>query len=205
MDLISSKTDRILTAFYFRYRLRLINTGSFASIRFSVDWHPLTLIEADGVLLQPTPIESVTLTVAQRYSVLLHTNATVAPNGQYWMRATIQENMFRYEHAGLNTDIRGIIQFVCHFNFEIHIWAIFRYSDVPETSSLPGDPDSPNPGVGVENLLDVNGHTLLTPLVPDPPPEATRSYYLTFSFQKIYTGHVLGFMNTTVCYSPLPL
>ncbi|KAF8589084.1 multicopper oxidase [Ramaria rubella] len=58
------------------YRIRLVNTGSFASVRFSIDGHPLTLIEADGTYLSPTPVASVILAVAQRYSVLVHANAT---------------------------------------------------------------------------------------------------------------------------------
>ncbi|KIJ37532.1 multicopper oxidase [Sphaerobolus stellatus SS14] len=163
------------------YRLRIINTGSLASIRFSVDWHPLTLIEADGILLKPTLVEAVTITVAQRYSVLLHTTATSSPNGLYWMRAAVQENMFRYQQPGQNRDIRGIIQ----------------YFDASELATLPDLPDSSNPGTGAEGALDVNGRTILTPLVIEPPPESSASYYMTISFQKIFTGRVLGFMNTT--------
>lgn len=92
------------------YRLRLINSGSFAAIRFSVDNHPLTLIEADGTLLTPTQVAGVTVAVAQRYSVLLHANETRVQNGTYWMRATLQGDMFTYVQAGQNVDIRGVIR-----------------------------------------------------------------------------------------------
>jgi iron transport multicopper oxidase len=94
------------------YRLRLVNTGSFASIRFSVDNHPLTLIEADGTLLEPTQVSGVTIAVAQRYSVLLHANQTNVQNGTFWMRATLQNDMFTYNRPGQNLDIRGIIRCV---------------------------------------------------------------------------------------------
>ena len=93
------------------YRLRLVNSGSFASIRFSVDGHPLTLIEADGTLLAPTQVAGVTLAVAQRYSVLLHANQTSSANGTYWMRATVQSDMFTYDQPGQNLDIRGVIRY----------------------------------------------------------------------------------------------
>ncbi len=93
------------------YRLRLVNTGSFASIRFSVDNHPLTLIEADGTLLAPTQVTGVTVAVAQRYSVLLHANQTSNANGTYWMRATVQSDMFTYDQPGQNLDIRGVIRY----------------------------------------------------------------------------------------------
>jgi iron transport multicopper oxidase len=77
-----------------------------------VDAHPLTLIEADGTLLTPRIVAGVTLAVAQRYSVLLHTNDSTAANGTYWMRTTVQSDMFAYDQPGQNLDIRGIIRFV---------------------------------------------------------------------------------------------
>jgi len=78
------------------YRLRLVNTGSLTAIRFSVDNHPLTLIEADGTLLAPTQVAGVTVAVSQHYSVLLHANQTTNANGTYWMRTEIQSDMFTY-------------------------------------------------------------------------------------------------------------
>ena len=92
------------------YRLRLVNSGSFPAIRFSVDSHPLTLIEADGTLLAPTRVSGVILAAAQRYSVLLYANQT-SVNGTFWMRATIQSDMFLYDQLGQNVDIRGVIRY----------------------------------------------------------------------------------------------
>ena len=51
------------------------------------------------------------LAVAQRYSVLVHTNQT-AGDGRYWMRTTIQTDMFTYDQPGENPDIRGVITYV---------------------------------------------------------------------------------------------
>ena len=85
-----------------------MNTGSFADIRFSIDNHPLTVIEADGTLLQPYVVSGVTIAIAQRYSVLARTNAT--GNGTYWMRTTMQSDMFTYQVWGQNTDVRGILR-----------------------------------------------------------------------------------------------
>ncbi|KIJ23523.1 multicopper oxidase [Sphaerobolus stellatus SS14] len=163
------------------YRIRLINTGSFASIRFSVDSHPLTLIEADGTLLEPTSVNSVTLAVAQRYSVLLHANATAAENATYWIRTTVQSDMFTYDQPGQNVDIRGII----------------RYTDALSPTGLPGDPASPDPGAGVSGLPDIDGTTTLVPAVNDVAPNATRGYHVSFAFENTDDGRFLGFMNTT--------
>lgn len=76
-----------------------------------MDSHPLTVIEADGTYLEPTPATGITVAVAQRYSALLHANATASPNGTYWMRASIQSDMFTYDQPGQNLDIRGIIKY----------------------------------------------------------------------------------------------
>lgn len=88
-----------------------MNTGSFAAIRFSIDNHPLTVIEADGTLVQPYTVSGVILDVAQRYSVLIHTNST-QKDGTFWMRSTVQTDMFTYDQPGQNADIRGVIRWV---------------------------------------------------------------------------------------------
>lgn len=73
------------------YRLRLINTGSFVAMRFAVDGHVLTVIEADGTAVTPFDVSAVSVAVAQRYSVLLRTNETA---GAYWMRAALDQDAF---------------------------------------------------------------------------------------------------------------
>ncbi|KAI0294020.1 Cupredoxin [Multifurca ochricompacta] len=157
------------------YRLRLVNSGSFASIRFSIDNHPLTLIEADGTLLTPRQVAGVNIAVAQRYS----------PEWNFWIRATLQSNMFRYDQPGQNLDIRGVL----------------RYSDGAKTG-IPGDTTSTDPGPGVSGVGDVVGTTALTPLIPSPGPNATRAVSVSFSFQSTADGQFLGFMNGT-SWSPL--
>ena len=73
------------------YRLRLLNTGSFVGMQFSVDGHTLTVVEADGTPVEPVEVSSVSLAVAQRYSVLLRTNQTA---GAYWIRAGLDQDAF---------------------------------------------------------------------------------------------------------------
>ncbi|KAF8589085.1 multicopper oxidase [Ramaria rubella] len=85
-------------------------TSAFATIRISIDTHPLTFIETDDTLLTPAIVSSVTLAVAQRYSVLVHANA--AGNGAYWMRAMLQSHVFKYTQYGQNWDIRGVVRTV---------------------------------------------------------------------------------------------
>jgi hypothetical protein len=141
--------------------------------------------------------------------VLVHTNATASPNGTYWIRAAIQSDMFTYDQPGQNTNIRGIIRFVSLlFSFTFASKEItnlgtsyhVRYSDAPSTG-LPGDPASSDPGSGVNGLQDVDGTTVLNPLVTDRAPNSTRAYPVSFDFQNTPDNHFLGFMNTTVSRS----
>ncbi|KIP03947.1 ferroxidase/laccase group [Phlebiopsis gigantea 11061_1 CR5-6] len=157
------------------YRLRLIHTGSAAQIRFSVDHHPLTLIEADGTLLEPYTVSGVTLLVAQRYSALITTNQTAGP---YWMR---MELISPSNVTGTTTDVRGVI----------------RYGT--KSKSLP--PAGPDPGFPGTGLADMDT-TKLTPAVPDIPPDRSRFYSVPFNIGGTPSGGTIATMNN-VSWVPL--
>ncbi|KAJ3124726.1 hypothetical protein HK100_011138 [Physocladia obscura] len=65
-------------------RIRVVNTAAFAAFLFSIDGHELTVIEVDGVLVQPYQVDMLTINVAQRYSVLITTSQAV---GNYYINA----------------------------------------------------------------------------------------------------------------------
>lgn len=65
-------------------RVRIINMAAFSAFLFSIDGHSLTVIEVDGVAVQPHVVDAITLNVAQRYSVIVTADQPVA---NYWMRA----------------------------------------------------------------------------------------------------------------------
>lgn len=80
-----------------RYRFRVMNVGSLASFRFAIDGHELLVVEADATEVEPRRVQSVsrgletvavesrisadparfsqiTLSVGQRYSVIVDMN-----------------------------------------------------------------------------------------------------------------------------------
>ncbi|THH26893.1 hypothetical protein EUX98_g7295 [Antrodiella citrinella] len=164
------------------YRIRLVNTGSFASIRFSIDNHPLTVIEADGTLVEPYVVSSVRIDVAQRYSVLVQTNSSQA-DGVFWIRSQLLTRMFKYKLPGQNTDIRGVM----------------RYSNAPNIAALPIASDDPGPGVHKLGDMDTS---LLVPAVKDIPPTQTRQYIITATLQNTNENHFLAFLNK-ISWEPL--
>ncbi|EKM52861.1 uncharacterized protein PHACADRAFT_100787 [Phanerochaete carnosa HHB-10118-sp] len=154
------------------YRLRLINEGSAAQIRFSIDYHALTVIEADNTLTEPYTVSDLTLGVAQRYSVLITTNQTAEPEGNYWMRAGLINETFV---AGVNTDIRGII----------------RYGNSKSTPTTSTDPGVPGSG-----LSDLNP-ALLAPAIATTLPDSTKFYNVNFTVGPRTGGGTIATMNGT--------
>ncbi|KAF8492202.1 laccase [Russula emetica] len=70
--------------FGLRYRLRLVSISCDPAYTFSIDSHPLTIIEVDGINVQPLQVDSLQIFAGQRYSVVLHANRPVS---NYWIRA----------------------------------------------------------------------------------------------------------------------
>ncbi|KAJ6478933.1 extracellular multicopper oxidase [Mycena sanguinolenta] len=160
------------------YRLRLIHTGSFPSIRFSLDSHVLTVIEADGTFVTPEQVAGLTLGVAQRYSVLVKTDQ---PPGLYWMRSELDEGMYDYFSPGQVTDIRGVV----------------RYSNFKGPQTIPANKSDP----GADGLPDLTDAELV-PAIINNPPESTKQYNVFFFFGTGPSGGSLAFFNET-SWSPL--
>lgn len=70
-----------------KHRLRLINSGSEAMQRFSIDGHTMTVIAHDFVPVQPFEATALTLGVGQRADVVVE--AVGSPSDAFWMRAHI--------------------------------------------------------------------------------------------------------------------
>ncbi|KAI0356871.1 hypothetical protein OH77DRAFT_1399973 [Trametes cingulata] len=162
------------------YRLRLINTGSFVAMRFSVDGHTLTVVEADGTAVQPVEVAAVSVAVAQRYSVLLRTNGT---GGAYWIRAGLDQDAFTYDNPGVQSEVRGILRYGVD------------ESTMPDVSLLDNPPSLPD---GAPGDLDTDD---LVPVGGGPAPDATMSVYFTISMQYAgganYLSQFLSFINST--------
>ncbi|RHZ73574.1 hypothetical protein Glove_230g21 [Diversispora epigaea] len=101
-----------------KYRFRIINTSAYATFTFSIDNHPLKVIEVEG-----TPVKDVSSSVvkvlpihiAQRYSVILTADQPVA---NYYIRASIIDsclaartnNTINY-NSSINFNATGILHY----------------------------------------------------------------------------------------------
>ncbi|MBW0466134.1 hypothetical protein O181_005849 [Austropuccinia psidii MF-1] len=153
------------------YRLRLANTGSFAPIRFSVESHNLTVVEADGVEVEPVTFsDGLVIEVGQRYSVILH--AAHATGDKYWMRGSLVKDQFKYEVPDAQHEILGILAY---------------------GERAVGSPEEKEPSLGGQTL-DV---ARLRPLRPIPPPSPTRTYIVNYNLTQNSDGSTTGLMNST--------
>lgn len=145
-----------------RYRLRLINTGSFGEFQFSVDNHTLSVIEADSTLVQPVTVTRLPIHVAQRYSVVLHTNQTAT---NYWIRAWLNTYCF----GGDNLPV-----------LNPNVLALLSYTN---TTIEPLATESVDWSTALLLACQDLNVTDLVPLVPEDAPPADHAYTIEVSFQ----------------------
>ncbi|KAI5964077.1 uncharacterized protein KGF55_002019 [Candida pseudojiufengensis] len=65
------------------YLLRIVNMGLFVSQYLFVEDHTFVIVEADGVTVEPYEVDSIYITVGQRYVVLLKTKSNTDKNYRF--------------------------------------------------------------------------------------------------------------------------
>jgi FtsP/CotA-like multicopper oxidase with cupredoxin domain len=124
-----------------RYRLRLVGLSCHSYFTFSIDYHNLTVIEADGEETEPLLVDSLQVLPGQRYSVVLEANQ---PVDNYWLRALSDIANATY-NGGQNL-------------------AILRYKGAPAA-----DPTRNGTHNFTMPLLETNLHALINPGAPGVP------------------------------------
>ena len=142
-----------------RYRLRLINSGALDAIHFSVDGHSLTVIEADGVLVEPYTVSSVFIAVAQRYSVILTSNQNP---GAYWMRMRLDTTAHKSDNEFLEPTVLGVLRYGVALDV------------MPDQQLVDSDP-----GSGVADLREFDQNALVPSLAIDAPQRTRQALSLS--------------------------
>jgi len=93
------------------HRLRFINVGAFAEFDVEIDQHELSLVEVDGVEVEPYRLHRFRINVAQRYSVILHANQ---PAESYWLRARMIAHCFAGIPEDLKPEVLGIVRYTAN-------------------------------------------------------------------------------------------
>ncbi len=143
-----------------RYRIRLINAGGFAEFQFSVDNHTLSVIEADGTMINPVDVHRLDIAVAERYSVILTANQKAT---NYWIRAEMNTDCFTSNNPVLDPNVRGILAYT-------------------SSEILPNNEESVDWSDALQVVCQDLNSSLLIPAVPETAPPADVLYSLQFSF-----------------------
>ncbi|KAJ7731143.1 Fet3 protein [Mycena maculata] len=156
------------------YRLRVINTSAFAMFYFWIDGHDMTVIEVDGTDIEEYPIDLLTISVAQRYSILVTARNDTSAN--WVVHANMDTTMFDTVPDTLSPNVTASITYA---------------ASAPLTDS--GD---------IQAYSDVDDISM-APLVSIPAPASTRTISLELSFATMDDGTNHALFNLVTYNSPL--
>lgn len=77
-----------------KYRLRIINQSALAMFHIAIEDHDIYVIETDGVEVEPYKLDMLTISVAQRYSLLVEAKPAAQANRNYAMMFLQSEDMY---------------------------------------------------------------------------------------------------------------
>ena len=147
-----------------RHRLRFINVGAFAEFQIAIDEHDFAIIEVDGTSVKPFYYDRFTINTAQRYSIVLNTNATSAK--VFWLRAKMLATCFADPPKDLDSEI----------------WAVVQYGD--EESIQNKLPTSQEWDQSVQSTCrDMNTADLVPSRAIRAPEKADATFYLRANFE----------------------
>ncbi|KIJ61411.1 multicopper oxidase [Hydnomerulius pinastri MD-312] len=156
------------------YRLRVINTSAFSAFFFWIDGHDMRIIEVDGTDVQESPIDVLSISAAQRYSVLVEARNDTSSN--WLIHANMDTDMFDKVPSTLNPNITSSITYAAGESIT-DLGPISDYGSINDTA--------------------------LVPTIPVPQPPATKTIDLEFMFDTMNDGTNRGMMNGVVYNSPL--
>ncbi|TFK41495.1 Fet3 protein [Crucibulum laeve] len=156
------------------YRLRIVNTSAFSAFFFWIDGHDMRIIEVDGTDVEESPIDLISITVAQRYSVLVTARNDTSSN--WVIHANMDVDMFDTVPDALNPNITSSITY--------------------DSSASLADSTT------VDEYHDVDDLSLV-PIIKIPQPPATRTIELEVIFDTMDDGTNHAMFNQITYNSPL--
>lgn len=151
------------------YRLRIVNMAALSMFYFWIEGHDMRIIEADGVDMEQFPVDHLSLSVAQRYSVLVTARNDTNNN---WLI-----------HSNMNPDMFDQVPDSLQLN---------RTSTIIYKDNAPlGD------GVATLDEYDYFDDTQLVPSSVEAMEPADIEYYLSFEFNTYSNGKNYAAFNGT--------
>lgn len=144
------------------YLIHLMNIGALGSIYFYVEDHNFTVVEVDGVYVEPHDAQYLYLAVAQRYSILLTTKDTTDKN--YGIVAAFDQGLFDVIEPWLELNQTNWLEYNSSAAHD-HVYPAFDSSDdipaLDDFELVPADGHGLYPDPDVEITVDVSMNNLL--------------------------------------------
>ncbi|CBQ71635.1 related to multicopper oxidase [Sporisorium reilianum SRZ2] len=116
------------------HRLRFVNVGSVGHQTVSLDEHVLTVIEADGVVVQPYETTRLSIAPGQRYSVLVTADRSLK---KFWLRAEMDSACFNVANPNLSYHATAIVSYSSTPQFELELRSKTRRRNILRSLELP--------------------------------------------------------------------
>ncbi|KAI1177757.1 multicopper oxidase [Nemania sp. FL0916] len=91
------------------YYVHVINPGNFVGTYFKVQGHNLTIVEVDGVYVDPYEVDLLYTSVAQRWGVLLTTHSSASQN--FLIQCSVDTSMFDDVPDGYDPNFYGYLTY----------------------------------------------------------------------------------------------
>jgi len=173
-------------------RVRLVCATTLSMYTLSVDGLNLTLVELDGVAVQPISMQSFTCNVAQRASFVLDWSTLrpdVAASPSLWVRVNIMPEMYTDYVWNSSTNMSDMVVFYDPVNLT---WTGL-VSFAGEGGGLPTYDSAPYTADGMR-LMEIN-YLDAAPLAPSPAPAVTHVINITVEFFNDQYGVNRGYIN----------
>jgi FtsP/CotA-like multicopper oxidase with cupredoxin domain len=173
-----------------RYRIRIINGGGFAEFDFSIDGHPLKVIEADGTTVEPLDLEVVRMANGQRYSVIVDMNKGSGLQKTFWVRGSINPFCFDGSNPFLDMELRAVLAYPDATQKILANGGVVPQGMMPTT-------DKSHQLDGTVSCIELD-RSLLVPAIPQAAPDPDRLIYIDATFQiRDYRISLAYFNDTT--------
>ncbi|MCJ1290772.1 hypothetical protein MMC34_002314 [Xylographa carneopallida] len=162
------------------YFVRVVSMAAFAATYVHFDQHTMTIVEVDGVYTQPQTVDSLYVTAAQRYGVLITAKPSAAKN--YAFVSTFDLDMFNTLPSYLRPSVTGYLVYDAHAPLPAPLAVPATdppYAHFDDFDLVPYDqePLLPAPSTivtyafsftqaGGKNIAVMNNSTYVSPLVP---------------------------------------
>lgn len=132
------------------YRLRLINMSSLAMFHFWIDGHDIRIIEVDGVDVEEHQVDAISISVAQRYSVLVTARNDTTQNWK--IHAHQDPDMYDTVPDTLQLNVTSTLQYNSSANAEFGPEETREYEMFDERVLTPSYPEAIGPAAVTKDM-----------------------------------------------------